>query len=132
MTPEEYDAAREYLSENWADEIKMAEHFENALQHIDAQAAQISDLKRQIITLSDSVVSVESRKDRQIEAMKEKLVESEARRLYPFTVPMWANLPDEDFTQRTFGGMEERHGKAFYRHEAHQQLKTEMPEVGWE
>ncbi len=35
---------------------------------------------------------------KQIEALKEKLVESEARRMYPFTVPMWDNLPDEDFT----------------------------------
>lgn len=49
MTPEEYDAAREYLSENWADEIKMAEHFENALQHIDAQAAQIKQLKEKLV-----------------------------------------------------------------------------------
>ena len=65
----------------------------------------------------------------QIAALTEKLVESEARRMYPFTVPMWDNLPDEDFTKRTFGGMEDRHGKAFFRLKARQQLKAEMPEV---
>jgi hypothetical protein len=68
----------------------------------------------------------------QIEALKEKLVEERARRIYPYTVPMWDNLPDEDFTKRTFGGMEDRHGKAFFRLKARQQLKAEMPEVGWE
>ena len=68
----------------------------------------------------------------QIAALTEKLVESEARRMYPFTVPMWDNLPDEDFTKRTFGGMEDRHGKAFFRLKARQQLQAEMPEVEWE
>lgn len=93
--------------------------------------AHISDLKRQIITLSDSVVSVESRKDRQIEALKEKLVEERAR--YEFVVfhckqrrtDTSCNLFDGycDFNncpiKATLGGM------------ARQQLKTEMPGVGW-
>ena len=69
---------------------------------------------------------------KQIEALKEKLVEATAKEIYPFNMPQWENLPEEDFTKRTFGGMEDRHGKAFFRLKARQQLKAEMPEVEWE
>ena len=118
MTPEELEATREGANVEYAPDIAYDDWQAMAralLAHIDAQAAQISDLKRQIITLSDSVVSVESRKDRQIEAMKENLVEERAQKIitemgrFGFVLDSGADP----------------YGKA------RQQLKAEMPEVGW-
>lgn len=116
MTPEELEAAREYramLPPNGTRALNIL--LGNLLAHIDAQAAQISDLKRQIITLSDSVVSVESRKDRQIEAMKEKLVEERAQKIITEMGRFGFVLDAET----------DPYGKA------RQQLKTEMPGVEW-
>ena len=129
MTPEELALTRVLWAQNRGRTIQFIEddkmsraafELQNRvpmlLDHIDTQAAQISDLKRQIITLSDSVVSVESRKDRQIEAMKEKLVEERATRLHETTKALPGKFPDSPLG---------------WTDKAHEQLKTEMPEVGW-
>ena len=112
MTPEE---AERIIRHNWPPENRTM--LREALGVVLAQAAQISDLKRQIITLSDSVVSVESRKDRQIEALKEKLVEERATRLHETTKALPGKFPDSPLG---------------WTDKAHEQLKTEMPEVEWD
>jgi molecular chaperone GrpE (heat shock protein) len=122
MTPEELEATREGANVEYAPDIAYDDWQAMAralLAHIDAQAAQISDLKQQIITLSDSVVSVESRKDRQIEALKEKLVEERAKIL----------MVGEDDVEEAWEYLRDNPRFAV---EAHRQLKTEMPGLEWE
>ena len=110
MTPEE---AERIIRHNWPPENRTM--LREALGFVLAQAAQISDLKRQIITLSDSVVRVESRKDRQIEALKEKLVEERAQKI----------ITEMGRFGFVLDSGTDPYGKA------HQQLKVEMPEVEW-
>ena len=40
-----------------------------------------------------------------------KAIEERAHRIYPFNMPQWENLPDNDFETGVFGGKERRNGK---------------------
>ncbi len=115
MSPEELEKARFLIVESH-EEIK-EETMRALLAHIDVQAAQISDLKRQIIELSDSVVREESRKDKQIEALKEKLITETAYHLY-------YKCQGDCCRMICSAGS--------HKEEARQQLMAEMPEVEWE
>lgn len=69
----------------------------------------------------------------QIEALKEKLVEATAKEIYPFNMPQWENLPEEDcWKDNELFGKSRQVGKATYRYHARQQLAQEMPGVDWE
>lgn len=69
----------------------------------------------------------------QIEALKEKLVEATAKEIYPFNMPQWENLPEEDcWKDNELFGKSRQVGKATYRYHARQQLAEEMPEVDWQ
>lgn len=106
MTPEELDGIKAIA--RLLPESQTRNHIFLLLAHIDTQAAQI-------------------------EALKEKLVESEARRMYPFNMPQWENLPEEDcWKDNELFGKSRQIGKATYRYHARQQLAQEMPEVEWD
>lgn len=49
-------------------------------------------------------------------------IEETARRLYPFNMPIWGNLPEEDFEKLMFYGTERLHGKRYYREQAAREL----------
>lgn len=55
-------------------------------------------------------------------------IEETARRLYPFNMPIWGNLPEEDFEKLMFYGTERLHGKRYYREQAARELGIESTE----
>lgn len=65
------------------------------------------------------------------EALNEKLIEAKAKEIYPFNIPHWDNLPEEDTVGKLCPTVTRR-GKAYWRKEATRQLAEEMPEVEWE
>lgn len=67
-----------------------------------------------------------------VERQQEMLVEVTAEKLYPFNMPNWDRLPEEDHKKIMFSGkVEEYRGKKSYRFEAKQQLAQEFPEIDW-
>ena len=65
------------------------------------------------------------------EALNEKLIEAKAKEIYPFNIPHWDNLPEEDTVGKLCPTVTRR-GKAYWRKEATRQLAEEMPEVDWQ
>lgn len=65
------------------------------------------------------------------EALNEKLIEAKAKEIYPFNMPHWDNLPEEDTVDKLCP-IVTRRGKAYWRKEATRQLAEEMPEVDWQ
>jgi hypothetical protein len=67
------------------------------------------------------------------QTLKDALVEAIARDLYPFNMPLWEHLPEEDHDKMMFSGKTERmDGKKSYRGYAREQLSREMPDIDWE
>ena len=67
----------------------------------------------------------------EIDALNETLIEAKAKEIYPFNIPHWDNLPEEDTVDKLCP-IVTRRGKAYWRKEATRQLAEEMPEVDWQ
>lgn len=109
MTPEELAAYREWVrisnfeSNTWP---------QMGLSHIDQQAARIAELEAQVA------------------ALKEIAVEGHAKEIYPFIMPMWKHLPEEDtWIDDKLFGKSKQVGKSTYRYHARSQLAEEHPEA---
>ena len=109
MTPEELAAIKS--SSDWRSTIG------RLLSHIDQQAAQIEALKAALDEVKLDRVNFSSACQEQIEALKEKLITETAYHLY-------YKCQGDCCRMICSAGS--------HKEEARQQLKAEMPEVGWE
>ena len=126
-----------------------------ALEHIDQQAtaldeaealirknadmingylARITELESQILhqtAISACRIEELDRLQKQIAALQEIAVELKAEELYPYTMPSWEHLPEEDFQERILGThvYREYPGKKEYRNAANRMLAEEHPEA---
>lgn len=60
-----------------------------------------------------------------VKRLEDALVEERARRIYPYSMPRWETLQEDDHHVVTFGGIEDRYGKKSYRRIARAQLRAE-------
>jgi len=66
----------------------------------------------------------------QVAALKEIAVEGHAKEIYPFIMPMWEHLPEEDtWIDDKLFGKSKQVGKSTYRYHARSQLAEEHPEA---
>ena len=154
MTPEELAAYREWIR---IMEFKDNTWPCMALIHIDQQAARIKELddavsgpleniakmletvnadtifsgiiqtwKNENSTLKTRITELEA----QVAALKEIAVEGHAKEIYPFIMPMWKHLPEEDtWIDDKLFGKSKQVGKSTYRYHARNQLAEEHPEA---
>jgi hypothetical protein len=109
MTPEELEAFRLNIAINEPSQVVLEE---KALRLIDRQAARITKLEAQVA------------------ALKEIAVEGHAKEIYPFIMPMWKHLPEEDtWIDDKLFGKSKQVGKSTYRYHARSQLAEEHPEA---
>lgn len=116
MTPEELAETIDGANVNYAPDISCDDWQAMAkalLAHINQQAAEVERLRSEN------------------EALNEKLIEAKAKEIYPFNIPHWDNLPEEDTVGKLCPTVTRR-GKAYWRKEATRQLAEEMPEVDWQ
>jgi len=66
----------------------------------------------------------------QVAALQEIAVESKAEEIYPYAMPTWDHLPEEDtWTDDKLFGKSKQVGKSTYRYHARDQLAKEHPEA---
>jgi hypothetical protein len=67
----------------------------------------------------------------QVAALQEIAVESKAEEIYPYAMPTWDHLPEEDFQKKILGTeiYREYPGKKEYRNAANRMLAEEHPEA---
>ena len=75
-------------------------------------------------TMIDLIAEVERLRSEN-KALNEKLIEAKAKEIYPFNMPHWDNLPEEDTVDKLCP-IVTRRGKAYWRKEATRQLAEEM------
>ena len=110
MSPEELAEARHYAACYRVGYVHSLMH--SLLDHIDQQAARIAELEAQVA------------------ALKEIAVEGHAKEIYPFIMPMWKHLPEEDtWIDDKLFGKSKQVGKSTYRYHARRQLAEEHPEA---
>ena len=125
MSPEELVEIRKNLRPNGPYSHPIPE----LVAHIDFQAAQIKQLDDHNDLLQNELFELRKGKDAQeaisdlmaqIEALKEKLIQERGKYIAVYEEDEWDfdDLPELDARE--------------YIRTAHQQLKAEMPEVGWE
>lgn len=70
----------------------------------------------------------------QCEILKERLIELMAEKIYPYTIPMWGNLPNESYEQNILGTRRTsiKPGKLYYKFVAKEILKESYPEIKWD
>lgn len=107
MTPEELEELRALAGRLGRDK-NIAVILGAALEHIDQQAKQIA-------------------------ALQEIAAELKAEEIYPYAMPTWDHLPEEDFQKKILGTeiCREYPGKKEYRNAANRMLAEEHPEVDW-
>ena len=101
---------------------------------INGYLARITELESQILhqtAISACRIEGRERLQKQITALKEIAVELKAEELYPYTMPSWEHLPEEDFQERILGThvYREYPGKKEYRNAANRMLAEEHPEA---
>lgn len=146
MSPEELEATREGANVDYAPDISYDDWQAMAkalLAHIDDHEAYIASLKGELEIAGQRLREMSLKKDEfalmqaletrkeQIEALKEKLVEERAHVLAGRGNLLWEPLPKEDRPDGLYPALTIR-GKTYWRNQARQQLKAEMPEVEWE
>ena len=96
--------------------------------------ARIAELESQILhqtAISACRIEERERHQKQIAALQEIAIEERAAQIYPYTWPLWENLPKDEF-ERTILGSEKKTvmwGKDEYRQKARRQLAEEHPEA---
>lgn len=86
----------------------------------------ISELMARIDVQADRIAELEA----QVAALKEIAVEGHAKEIYPFIMPMWKHLPEEDtWIDDKLFGKSKQVGKSTYRYHARSQLAEEHPEA---
>ena len=100
---------------------------------INGYLARITELESQILhqtAISACRIEERERLQAQIAALQEIAVEIYAREIYPFNMPIWEHLPEEDtWVDDKLFGKSKRTGKSTYRYHARDQLAKEHPEA---
>ena len=130
MSPEELEAAREGANVDYAPDISYDDWQAMAralLAHIDSQAVTINNLAAALdeakvdqVNFSSACQEELDTQAAQIATMKEKLIQERGKYIAVYEEDEWDfdDLPELDARE--------------YIRTARQQLKAEMPEVGWE
>ena len=96
--------------------------------------ARIAELEAQVIHQTGvSACRIEERErlQKQIATLQEIAVELKAEEIYPYAMPTWDHLPEEDFQKKILGTeiYREYPGKKEYRNAANRMLSEEHPEA---
>ncbi len=122
----------------WKELITEVEANQIMLRQFQVHEDQTHAAMEKIVGNSDNFVELTRQMKAEVErlrseneALNEKLIEAKAKEIYPFNMPHWDNLPEEDTVDKLCPTVTRR-GKAYWRKEATRQLAEEMKEVDWE
>lgn len=119
------------LMENGNDLRARAQKAEARIRELEASLAEAERLIRKNADMINGYLARIAKLEAQVAALREIVVEERAEQIYPYTWPLWENLPEDEF-ERTIIGSEKKtvmRGKNGYRQMAREQLQAEHPGV---